>query len=58
MPKKLTHEEFLEKLWQKNEHYRNGEYVKGYTECLSINPLDAYGYWQEEQNFNLQQLII
>ena len=26
MGKRLTNEEFLEKLWEKNEHYRNGEF--------------------------------
>ena len=26
MGKKLTHQEFLEKLWDKNEHYRNGKF--------------------------------
>jgi hypothetical protein len=26
MPKKLTHSEFLQILWNKNEHYRNGEF--------------------------------
>jgi len=25
-------------------------YFGGHTECLSINPLDAYGYWNEERN--------
>lgn len=26
MPKKLTHEEFLTRLWENNEHYRNGKF--------------------------------
>lgn len=46
MPKKLTHEEFLEKLLEKNEHYRNGEFevvskYKNYTTPILVK--DAKG---------------
>ena len=35
MGKKLTNEEFLEKLWEKNEHYRSGEFeVVSEYKCL------------------------
>lgn len=27
-------------------------WFKGHTECLSVNPLDAYGYWdRKEENY-------
>lgn len=47
MGKKLTHEEFLKKLWEKNQYYRNGdfkvvgEFVDKYTTILIEN---KYGY--------------
>ena len=46
MPKKLTHEEFLEKLWEKNEHYRNCKFevistYKNYYAPVMVK--DKYG---------------
>jgi hypothetical protein len=32
----------------KNYRYNPLIKFKGYTECLSINPLNAYGFWEEE----------
>ena len=29
--------------------YTPNNKFKGYTECLSVNPINAYGFWQEEQ---------
>lgn len=39
MPKKLTHEEFLEKLWDKNEHYKNGDFTVASEYENNHNPI-------------------
>ena len=46
MGKKLTHEEFLEKLWERNEYYRNGEFevFSGYIDWkIKVLVKDKYG---------------
>ncbi len=47
MSKRLTHEEFLEKLWENNECYRNGEFKvlgKYINSSFPILLKDKYGY--------------
>ena len=40
-------QEFLKEF--KYYKYTPNNKFKGYTECLSVNPINAYGFWQEEQ---------
>ena len=57
--KKLTKEEFLERLWDKNEHYRNGEF-EVVSECFKLNPLVLYnnleGFYNEDK-INIDKIM-